>query len=394
MSKIINTLQEQASLCVKCGLCLPYCPSYAVDNTEGESPRGRIALIDAALSDKTTISPKLSKHLDACLQCGACERVCPTKVPYIELYKKAHIVQPALACAHKPFTVKLILAIFRKNWLKQLFFFSIACANKLGLLFLLDKIRFFSLFKLETAASLLVTVQFPTRFKSFYPAKGTGKEKVGLFIGCLTPHTEKEVILSAIKLLNALGTDVYLPKQTCCGALYTQCGEHKQALYQQKQNKNAFAKLDLNAIITLETGCFSEVAHTQHTPVADISQYIINHPNFGKLSFTALNETVSILVPCTQKLSLQADLSETLLKRIPKLSLTTLKNDYCCGAAGLYRLKYPEKSDWLQENLLKQLPKNGKIASGNIGCRQSLQKKLKKRMIHPIVLLAGQLSLR
>ena len=68
--------------CVMCGMCLPHCPTYQISRDEGESPRGRIALIQGLVNGRLALSPHMEQHLDHCLGCRACEAVCPSGVTY------------------------------------------------------------------------------------------------------------------------------------------------------------------------------------------------------------------------------------------------------------------------------------------------------------------------
>jgi ferredoxin len=75
-------LLRLADQCVKCGLCLPHCPTYAKTRHEGDSPRGRIALVQGWLTGQLDMTPGLAAHLDGCLLCRACESACPSLVAY------------------------------------------------------------------------------------------------------------------------------------------------------------------------------------------------------------------------------------------------------------------------------------------------------------------------
>src|SRR5579859_3655762 len=81
-----------ADKCVKCALCLPHCPTYRVTLDEGESPRGRIALMQGLATGALDATPRLAAHLDHCLACRACEAVCPAEVPYGRLIDSARQV--------------------------------------------------------------------------------------------------------------------------------------------------------------------------------------------------------------------------------------------------------------------------------------------------------------
>ena len=73
---------EDLYKCVHCGLCLNACPTYLETGLETESPRGRIALMKAVREDRVSYTKQVTSHMDLCLQCRACEVVCPSGVPF------------------------------------------------------------------------------------------------------------------------------------------------------------------------------------------------------------------------------------------------------------------------------------------------------------------------
>src|SRR5579864_2175330 len=69
--------------CVRCGLCLPTCPTYLETMTETSGPRGRISLIKAVDEGRIDLlSPGFVEQMTQCLDCRACEAACPSGVQY------------------------------------------------------------------------------------------------------------------------------------------------------------------------------------------------------------------------------------------------------------------------------------------------------------------------
>ena len=98
--------------CVRCGLCLPACPTYLETMTETSGPRGRISLIKAVDEGALDLlSPGFVEQMSQCLDCRACQAVCPSGVPYGAMLEEMRArIEEASAPARTP----------RERWTRNL----------------------------------------------------------------------------------------------------------------------------------------------------------------------------------------------------------------------------------------------------------------------------------
>src|SRR3712207_3293597 len=69
--------------CVHCGMCLPSCPSYRLTGPGMSSPRGLLWLLRAVADERLgPLAPLCDEQMYQCLNCRACEAVCPSGVHY------------------------------------------------------------------------------------------------------------------------------------------------------------------------------------------------------------------------------------------------------------------------------------------------------------------------
>ncbi len=390
----MNILSQLSNQCVRCGICLPYCPTYQQTLHEAESPRGRIALMKALAEQQLSPESSALVHLDHCLQCQACESVCPLQVEYGKLLhlSKAKWQSPSfslgLTLLSQSMTVLNVIA--RVLYLYQ----------QLGLQRILRPLLYFDSLKTLDHYLLPMTLN---NLASHYPAKQTPvKGKVNLFIGCLSQWFDLETILSCILLYQYFGFDVFIPKQQrCCGALHYHHKQSFQAEKLAKHNQNIFDSTI--PTVSINTGCTAYLAQTEQLTIHNSYDHILSllKPlvNASELSFSALNATVMVHEPCSLRYQLkQATVVYDLLKFIPDLEINALPNNqYCCGGAGSYMLQYVEMSKQLRNDkiatILKLKPDY--VVTTNIGCylhlSAGLPVALASVMVSPLTLLAQQL---
>jgi glycolate oxidase iron-sulfur subunit len=373
-----------ADQCVLCGACLPHCPTYALDRTEAESPRGRIMLMKGLAEGRIGPEPATLAHLDQCLACRACERVCPAHVRYGELLTQGRTLQRNLVAAGLRQRI-LESLLPRRAWL--------ALALRLG-----GWLRR----GIDGPWRRLPPPQRRRRAPATsLPSASPARGRVALFIGCLGEIYEQATVAAAIEVLTRLGWQVDVPPaQTCCGAVQRHAGADPSALVER--NRAAFACAPA-AILTLASGCHETIAQglAAGAPVRDVLDFIGEDVRLDTLPLrSAAGRRVAFHQPCTQRNLLRNGARvQALLRRIPQLELVPLPDAGCCGAAGSHMLTEPARADALRAPWLDAIDASGAatLASANVGCRLHLAAGLEARaertlLRHPVEILAEYLA--
>lgn len=405
-----NDILAAADRCVMCGLCLPHCPTYRLLRNEADSPRGRISLMQALADGRLQPSEELLTHLDRCLACRACERMCPSRVEYGNLLDNSRAELNRTGKLAPPKRLRLLLqAVTDIPRLKRIAS-ALRTYQRSGMRWLARKSGVLKGLDLDSLETLLPAIPDSRRLQNHYPACGSRRGSVGLFIGCIGSIMEGEIHTATIELLTRLGFDVSIPDaQGCCGSLHQHNGEIETARQLAERNRHAFAGQGLDAIISTASGCASQLFEygslyggeaALPAPLFEVCDFLQQHWPDKELELRPQHMHATLHLPCSQRNVLRKpDAVEKLLSRIPGLELEPLSgNDQCCGAAGSYMLTQPDYADALRrikvEAVLEQRPQL--LLSNNIGCALHLAGGLKAEgvdveVMHPVVLLAKSL---
>src|SRR3972149_1884349 len=73
-------LKDEISKCIKCGVCMAGCPTYAMTKDETMVARGRLTLAGAVLEGRITASRRFEEVITSCIGCLTCDVNCPSGV--------------------------------------------------------------------------------------------------------------------------------------------------------------------------------------------------------------------------------------------------------------------------------------------------------------------------
>jgi len=385
----ITALADQ---CVQCGLCLPVCPTYALDRDEAESPRGRIAIAAALVRGQADPFGELRQPLDHCLGCLNCETACPAKVRYGELLIRTRaLLGPA---PHRP--RRLLALLQRPAWLRTLRRISGWLAMPRWKAWLARRLPAASPWR---AAISTLPDEAPA---PVVRARTThGKPSLALFPGCVASIEDAGAQQAAITLLEAVGYHVSVLPAFCCGAMDLHGGATTPAAQAARRVQAAWRDSGASRLISVTPGCLGAL-RLALPGVEVVGPLSLLAERIDSLRFRPLTQRVAVHLPCSQINTARTEAALLqLLRRIPGLDVQPLpRPPHCCGAAGSHMLEFPERAARLRDATLRQVATLApqQLLSSNIGCRLHLAaadddpQGTRWPSQHPLTLLADQLE--
>ncbi|HKT36414.1 MAG TPA: FAD-linked oxidase C-terminal domain-containing protein, partial [Nitrospira sp.] len=375
------------------------CPSYRVTREEMHSTRGRARLLFEMLQGDPIKGgwrdERVNEALDLCLACKGCKADCPVSVDMATY--KAEFLSHYYHGRLRPLSAYSMGLIHVWARLASL---APEIANVLtqspGIRWIVKRIggisprRSLPPFATET-------------FKDWFARRGPsrlGQIRVLLWPDTFNNYFYPRTAKAAVEVLEALGCQVVVPKQTlCCGRPLYDFGMLSQAKRQLEHILLAL-KPEIEAgtpIVGLEPSCVAVF----RDELTNLFPHDLNAERLGRQTFT-LSEFISRKLPeahlpllrakvivhghCHQKAVMKMDAEEEILRKLG-LDFSILDSG-CCGMAGSFGFKEEHYQTSLQIGNLSLLPavrkaeKDTLILADGFSCREQLRQTTDRRGLH------------
>ncbi len=410
-----NGFAKAVEMCNNNGHCRKFdagtmCPSYRVTRDEKHLTRGRANTLRLALSNQlgqdALLSDEVKEVFDLCVSCKGCKRECPTgvdmakmKIEYLSHYKKKHgwtlrdqLIATLPRYAHTIAAIPglAFLLNLRNHWAP--------------LAYLGEKLtgisarRSLPTWRRDTVWRSNLGCTEETLFASAKPVVLWADT----FNGCF----ETENIQAAVKVLEASGYSVHIPRKTdghyCCGRTYLASGMVDRARESASELIAAFTRFtDKNIpIIGLEPSCiltlrdeflvmnFGDTAKKLSNGSQTFEEFLVSEAKAGRFTPNLKSCEKQILLHghCHQKSFDAVKPIITLLKMIPNAQPQLIETS-CCGMAGSfgYESEHHEVSLQMAELQLlpaiRQAPDAIVLADGS-SCRHQIKDGTEREALH------------
>jgi glycolate oxidase iron-sulfur subunit len=394
------TAIDRAALdtCVHCGLCLASCPTYVELGTEADSPRGRIHLVRGLADGTLEPTAEVTRHLDLCLGCRACETACPSGVPYGRIIESARPIVEARRPAWSRGARRLLATALTSRPVRTMLF---APARLFAGRRSLARVPL-----LRWAAALPRRAH--GRVRSVVEPDGPPRGTALLLTGCVADTLFSSTNVATSFLLAHAGVRVLAPAELgCCGALALHLGVADRAARLSREVVRIMHESGADWIVSNAAGCGAHLRGLAHVLPGDVAAERVAARARDALELLAelglppprerIDATVAVHDPChlAHGQGVRAQ-TRALLAAVRGLRLVDLpESDWCCGSAGTYNLTEPAMAERLLARKLTNVARSGAtvVVAANPGCllqmrAGALARGLDVVIEHPIDLLA------
>ncbi len=411
---------EAVGACNGAGVCRrtsggTMCPSYRALRDERHATRGRANALRLAITGQFSgdgrpawDDPDTVATLDLCLGCKACKAECPSNVDVAKL--KSEYTAQRFDRTGTPWRARLLSDVRRANRIGSALW-PLADALRSGPVAAAAR----GILGIDRRRSL---PRFGTSLYRWFgrrrrPAPRPGAPVIIYFPDCFTVYGEPQVGRAAIRVLEALGYRVELPRLGCCGRAQISTGLLREAARTCARTAGellgCMERAGAEAVVAGEPGCLSAIVDdwldlrlgiepsrlrglAARTFLVEqlVEERWGRHPAGEPASAPAGTERVLLHGHCHQKALLGIESSAGLLRRLAGDRLVVLDSG-CCGMAGSfgYAPQHFDLSAAIGEMVLfpaiRAEPDALVVAPGT-SCRHQVLDFTGRRAVHPIEL--------
>jgi glycolate oxidase iron-sulfur subunit len=346
------------------------------------------------------LDPEFDEQMYQCLNCRACEAVCPSGVHYGPLVEasRSQLEQHRPRSRRDRLIRKLALSapfedIRRIRAGVQL----LRLYQRTGLNRLVRRVGILKLLRLETLEAMLPPITEPPLISGTESwAPNQADRSVDLFNGCVMSTVFSNVNRATGRVMAHNGVACTVPGgQQCCGALHVHSGMMDEARKLARTNIEAFERSG-NEVIVTAAGCgaalkeygflfkddpeWKDRAEAFSKRVRDVTEFLAARQIVPPTH--RVDATVTYQEPChlahAQRISAQP---RVLMQAIPGLTLKEMKeSSLCCGSAGIYNIIRKEMADDLGDRKAGHIGAThaDQVITANPGCHMQLRTSLKR----------------
>lgn len=240
--------------------------------------------------------------------------------------------------------------------------------------------------------------------------------RVGLFVTCLVDLMRPRIGLAALKLLDATGADVIVPRgQTCCGQPAYNSGDRRTALALARKTARDLAGCDA---VVVPSGSCAGMLRVHYPRLAEDERDAGRAAALRELAGRTyeLADFLTRIAPIEQlpgryvgtltyhdscsglrELGIKRAPRE-LLARLPGVRLVEMREaETCCGFGGTFAVKFGEISSAMADKKCRHVLETGAgaVVAGDLGCLLNIEGRLRRcgeasvKALHFAEVLAG-----